>query len=278
MCFTAPVFVNGMYGFGEWEITKRGLGGRSVMLDSTLDPRGRKMGKRLLIVDDDPALRNLLCDYLGEQGFEVSAVSDGEAMWTELSRGPFDLVILDLMLPGADGLTLCRDLRARSKVPILMLTARGNELDRIIGLELGADDYLPKPFNPRELLARIKSILRRALEGGSDAIASRELRFAGWGLDLGARNLVRADGVVTPLSSGEFRLLRALAENANRILSRDQLMDALAGREAGPFDRTIDVLISRLRRRLGDDAREPELIKTIRSEGYLLAAKVERRT
>jgi two-component system OmpR family response regulator len=172
-------------------------------------------------------------------------------------------------------LSLCRALRARSSMPILMLTARGEETDRIVGLEMGADDYLPKPFSPRELLARIKSILRRTHDGGA-AAAVREFRFARWTLDVGAHHLVDAQGVVVPLSTGEFRLLRALVENGNRVMSRDQLMESLAGREAGPFDRTVDVMISRLRRRLEDDAREPALIKTVRNEGYLLAAKVER--
>ncbi|BCL74479.1 DNA-binding response regulator [Jeongeupia sp. HS-3] len=233
--------------------------------------------KSLLVVDDDADLRTLLSGYLGDQGFHVTEAGDGVAMAAALANHSFDMVILDLMLPGDDGLTLCRNLRAQSSVPILMLTARGDELDRIIGLEMGADDYLPKPFNPRELLARIKSILRRANERGGEEKAARELVFAGWTLDLGARHLVGGDGVVTPLSTGEFRMLSALAEHANRVLSRDQLMDVLAGRESGPFDRTIDVMISRLRRRLGDDAREPALIKTVRSEGYVLATTVERR-
>jgi len=233
------------------------------------------MGNRILVVDDDPDLRTLLSDYLGGQGYEVTAVADGAAMHAEFGGAAFDLVILDLMLPGEDGLVLCRSLRAQSKVPILMLTARGDELDRIIGLEMGADDYLPKPFHPRELLARIRSILRRVQDRGGE-VAARALRFAGWTLDVGARHLQGADGVVTPLSTGEFRLLHALAENANRVLSRDRLTDVLAGREAGPFDRTIDVMVSRLRKRLGDDAREPTLIKTVRNEGYVLAAKVER--
>ncbi|WP_231879859.1 response regulator [Crenobacter luteus] len=235
------------------------------------------MQNKLLVVDDDPELSALLSDYLGQQGYAVVHAGDGDAMQAALAREPFDLVILDVMLPGADGLTLCRDLRARSRLPVLMLTARGDELDRIIGLEMGADDYLPKPFNPRELLARIKSILRRTQETAGDAAAPRALVFAGWTLDLSARHLAGADGVVTPLSAGEFRLLQAFAEHPRRVLSRDQLMEALAGRDADPLDRTIDVMVSRLRRRLNDDAREPTLIKTIRSEGYVLTADVERR-
>ncbi len=234
--------------------------------------------KRLLVVDDDKALRKLLGDYLGENGYEVVLVGDGEAMKQELARTSFDLIILDLMLPGEDGLTLCRDMRARSSVPILMLTARGDELDRIIGLEMGADDYLAKPFNPRELLARIKNILRRTREGEATVAAPRQLVFAGWTLDLSARHLVDADGIVSPLSNGEFKLLHVLAEHARTVLSRDQLMDVLSGREALPYDRTIDVMISRLRRCLRDDARDPLLIKTIRNEGYMLSAQVEQRT
>lgn len=233
------------------------------------------MSQHILVVDDDAELRALLQSYLGEQGYAVSAVEDGRAMRGALAQAGFDLVILDLMLPGEDGLSLCRGLRASSRIPILMLTARGDELDRIIGLEMGADDYLPKPFHPRELLARVRSILRRVQDLGAAAPA-RALRFAGWTLDLGLRHLVGEDGVAVPLSTGEFRLLQAFAENANRVLSRDRLMDALSGREAGPFDRSVDVMVSRLRRRLGDDGREPELIKTVRNEGYVLAAKVER--
>lgn len=234
------------------------------------------MNQRLLVVDDDDELRSLLQTYLGEQGFTVRTVADGAAMRAALAAESFELIILDVMLPGEDGLALCRELRAKSRIPILMLTARGDELDRIIGLEMGADDYLPKPFHPRELLARIRSILRRVQELADEGPA-RELRFNGWTLDLGARHLVGADGVAVPLSSGEFRLLQALAENANRVMSRDRLMDVLSGREAGPFDRSVDVMISRLRRRLGDDGREPEIIKTVRNEGYLFAAKVERK-
>jgi two-component system OmpR family response regulator len=231
--------------------------------------------KTLLVVDDDPQLRQLVRDYLTENGYAVRVAADGAAMWAEIDKPPVDMVILDLMLPGEDGLSLCRGLRSRSLIPILMLTARGEETDRIVGLEMGADDYLPKPFSPRELLARIKSILRRAHD--TEAMQpSRAFRFAGWTLDVGAHNLIDAGGVVVPLSTGEFRLLKTLVENGNRVMSRDRLMESLAGRESGPFDRTIDVMVSRLRRRLGDDAREPALIKTVRNGGYLLAAKVER--
>ena len=235
------------------------------------------MTQRILVVDDDPQLRTLLENYLGSQGYVVAAVPDGSTMRRALAGESFDLVILDLMLPGEDGLALCRELRNRSSISILMLTARGDELDRIIGLEMGADDYLPKPFHPRELLARIRSILRRVQDRPGESPA-RALRFAGWTLDVGMRHLLGADGVAVPLSTGEFRLLQALAESANRVMSRDRLMDVLSGREAGPFDRSVDVMISRLRRRLGDDAREPTLIKTIRNEGYVLAANVERVT
>ena len=236
------------------------------------------MNKRILIVDDDPELRELLRGYLGGNGYDVDAAGDGAAMRQRIAAAAPDLVILDLMLPGEDGLALCRELRAESSLPILMLTARGEDTDRIVGLEMGADDYLPKPFNPRELLARIRSILRRAGENAAREAPARAFAFAGWTLDLGARHLVGADGVVVPISNGEFKLLRAFAENPFRVLTRDQLMDVLAGREAGPFDRSVDVMVHRLRRRLDDDAREPALIKTVRSEGYMLAAEVERKS
>jgi two-component system OmpR family response regulator len=238
------------------------------------------MTKRILIVDDDVELRELLRGYLGGNGFDVAVAGDAAALRRQLAAGAMpDLLILDLMLPGEDGLALCRALRAdpaTAALPILMLTARGEDTDRIIGLEMGADDYLPKPFNPRELLARIRSILRRAGDA-TRLVPVRALAFAGWTLDLGARHLVDADGLVVPLSNGEFKLLRAFAENPYRVLSRDQLMDALAGREAAPFDRSVDVMVHRVRRRLRDDAREPQLVKTIRSEGYMLAAEVEKR-
>ncbi len=231
----------------------------------------------ILIVDDDSEIRSLLTDYLGRAGYAASAVGDGRGMWQWLARHRADLIVLDLMLPGSDGLTLCRDLRARSEVPVLMLTARGEETDRIVGLEMGADDYLVKPFNPRELLARIKTILRRAraLPPNLRPEPTRCLRFEGWCLDSATRQLLSPAGVTTPLSGGDYRLLRAFLEHPNRVLNRDQLMDLVHGHEAEPFDRAIDVQVSRLRSRLGDEGREPKLIKTVRGEGYVFAAAVE---
>jgi len=234
----------------------------------------------ILIVDDDPEIRRLLVDYLARNGFEAVAARDGREMWQTLGRRVIDLIVLDLMLPDSDGLTLCRDLRAKPGVantPVLMLTARGEETDRIVGIEMGADDYLVKPFNPRELLARIKSILRRtrALPPNLRPEPIRCLGFSGWCLDTATRLLTSPDGVATPLSGGEYRLLRILLDHPNRVLNRDQLSEMIQGREADPFDRSIDVQVSRLRQRLRDDSREPELIKTVRGEGYVLAASVE---
>lgn len=229
------------------------------------------MAKTVLVVDDDPELRQLLHSHLEANDFQVVVAGDGKQMWQQISEAEVDLVVLDLMLPGEDGLSLCRNLRARTALPILMLSARGDEMDRVIGLEMGADDYIAKPFSPRELLARIRSILRRIDElGERRSPAARQLQFGKWMLDLDARYLINPDGVVIAVSGGEFKLLKLFAENPNKVLSRDQLLDAIAGREAGPLDRTVDVMISRLRRRLGDDGREPALIKTLRNEGYLL--------
>jgi two-component system OmpR family response regulator len=233
--------------------------------------------EHILIVDDDADIRALLRGYLERNGMRAEAVADGRGLRAALANGRFDLVVLDLMLPGEDGLALCRDLRAHSDLPVIMLTARGEETDRIVGLEMGADDYVPKPFNPRELLARIKAVLRRARALPQDPALgpARRVRFAGWTLDLGTRQLTSPDGVVVPLSGGEYRLLRVLIEHPNRVLSRDQLLDLTQGREAAPFDRSIDVQVGRLRRRLGDSATQPVLIQTVRGEGYLLAASVE---
>jgi two-component system OmpR family response regulator len=224
----------------------------------------------ILIVDDDREIRTLLGDYLQKHGFRTSAVADGKGLWSVLDSARVDLVILDVMLPGDDGFVLCRNLRARGNWPVIMLTAKGEDTERIVGLELGADDYMPKP-------ARIKSVLRRhrTVPDNLQPDLTKALHFAGWTLDLASRNLVSREQVVVALSGAEFRLLRVFLAYPNRVLSRDQLMDLTVGREADPLDRSVDVQVSRLRQRLGDDAREPDIIKTVRGEGYVLAAGVE---
>ena len=231
----------------------------------------------VLVVDDDAEIRTLLSDYLQRNGYRVSTAADGRTMWAAVDTKTPDLIILDVMLPGTDGLTLCRDVRARTDLPVIMLTARGDETDRIVGLEIGADDYLAKPFNPRELLARVKSVLRRtrSVHGQLAPAEPGLLRFAGWTLDLRTRALVSPEDVVVALSGVEFKLLRAFLARPNTVLTRDQLIDLMLSRDAAPFDRAIDVQVSRLRQRLRDDARNPSLIKTIRGEGYVLAARVE---
>jgi two-component system, OmpR family, response regulator len=230
----------------------------------------------ILVVDDDTELRNLLGDYLRKNGYKVTLAADGKDMRRSLEGGKIDLIVLDLMLPGEDGLVLCRNLRVSSNIPVIILTARGDETDRIIGLEMGADDYLSKPFNPRELLARIKSVLRRTqtLPDLAPAKEGRYLCFAEWKLDTVTRNLLAQDGLVVALSGAEYRLLKIFLEHPNRILTRDQLLELTQGRDAEPFDRSIDVQISRLRLRLRDDAKEPAIIKTVRGAGYLLATQV----
>jgi len=231
----------------------------------------------ILVVDDDAEIRQLLASYLQKNGLKAYTVAEGRAMWTALDRHRIDLVVLDLMMPGEDGLSLCRTLRARSEIPVIMLTARGDEMDRIIGIEMGADDYLAKPFSPRELLARIKGVLRRArsLPRNLQPDEAREIRFAGRTLDTQHRHVVGEDRVVTPLSGAEYRLLRVFLSHPNRVLSRDQLLDLTQGREADPLDRSIDVQVSRLRQRLGDDPKDPRIIKTVRGEGYVLSTPVE---
>ncbi|CQR42991.1 Transcriptional regulatory protein OmpR [Thiomonas sp. CB3] len=231
----------------------------------------------ILIVDDDGEIRNLLSAYLQKNGLRVTAVGDGKAMERALVAARIDLIVLDLMLPGDDGLTLCRQLRAKSDIPVLMLTARSDETDRVVGLEMGADDYLTKPFSARELLARIKVILRRArsLPVNLQPEDLREARFAGWTLNTLHRHLISPAGVVVTLSGAEYRLLRIFLSHPNRVLNRDQLVDLTQGREADPLDRSIDVQVSRLRQRLGDDPRDPVLIKTVRGMGYVLSVPVE---
>ena len=230
----------------------------------------------ILVVDDDREIRTLLAEYVGANGFRTLTAADGAGMWRTLDSSHVDLIVLDLTLPGEDGLTLCRTLRARSSLPVIMLTARGDPLDRILGLEMGADDYMAKPFEPRELVARIRNVLRRTQALPPSLQPSEVLRmcFAGWTLDLAARHLVSAQGTVVMLSGAEFRLLKVFLEHPNRVLNRDQLLNLTKGRDADPFDRSIDLQVSRLRQKLGDDAKAPTLLKTVRSEGYVLATTV----
>jgi two-component system, OmpR family, response regulator len=230
----------------------------------------------VLIVDDDREIRGLLAQYLDKHDFRTTAVADGKEMRRVLDRTHIDLLVLDLMLPGEDGLTLCRELRSRSQLPIIMLTARGEDVDRIVGLELGADDYVAKPFNPRELLGRIKAVLRRAAHAPRDPSPEtvRGFSFGGWRLDTVTRTLRNSDGREVALSGAEYRLLAVLLGAGNRVLTRAQLTELLRGRDADPFDRSIDVRVSRLRQILGDDARAPQIIKTVYGEGYVIGISV----
>jgi two-component system phosphate regulon response regulator OmpR len=223
---------------------------------------------QVLVVDDDASLRELLEDYLQREGFQVSGVADGSAMFDWLSGNRPDIIILDLMLPGDDGLTLARRLRQKMQVPIIMLSARGDEIDRIVGLEVGADDYLAKPFNPRELLARIRAVLRRPAQGNGTAGANGQIGFGPYRLEVASRRLTR-DGDNVPLTGSEFDLLRIFAEHPNRVLDRDQLLDLLKGYERNPFDRSIDVQVARLRAKIEPDKKEPCYIRTVWGRGYI---------
>lgn len=240
--------------------------------------------RSLLVVDDDPDIRALLGEYLADAGFRVSAAADGPSMWAAMREEMPDAVILDLMLPGEDGLSLCRTLRATTQVGIVMLTARGTLLDRIVGLEVGADDYLPKPFDPRELLARVKAVLRRhdAVQGegiARPAEPSTEapfLFFADWRLDVVARQLLSPEGKAISLGGSDFRTMKTLLDHPRRPLSRDFLLDHVFGRNAAPNDRAIDVCVSRLRQHFDGRTRGAEIIRTVRNEGYMLNAEVTR--
>ena len=231
----------------------------------------------ILVVDDEQEICDLVREYLTGEGYRVSAAHDGAGMRRVLSQSPADLVILDLMLPGEDGLTLARWLRSQSGIGIIILTGRGETVDRIIGLEMGADDYLPKPFHLRELLARVKSVLRRVQgrTGEGPPQTRSRARFAGWDFDLSSRELLSPAGQGVRLTTGEFDLLAAFVNHANQVLSRDRLLDLARNREAGPFDRTIDVQVGRLRRKLEDDGQNPSLIKTVRGSGYIFTPVVE---
>jgi two-component system, OmpR family, response regulator len=233
----------------------------------------------ILVVDDDREIRQMVADYLHKNGLKVSMAADGREMRATLETSAIDLIVLDLMMPGEDGLVLARNLRAgkHRAIPILMLTARDDETDRIIGLEMGADDYVVKPFSPRELLARINAVIRRTRMLPPNLTvteASRLLAFGQWRLDTTARHLLDANDVVVALSGAEYRLLRVFLDHPQKVLSRDQLMTLTQGRDAELFDRSIDLLVSRLRQRLQDDAREPAYVKTVRSEGYVFASAV----
>jgi two-component system OmpR family response regulator len=232
----------------------------------------------ILVIDDDREIRDLLARFLERNRFRVTAARDGREARRAWAAGHYQLVVLDLMLPGESGLDLARWLRTLSNVPIVMLTAMGEETDRIIGLELGADDYLAKPFNPRELLARIRAVLRRAGETPDKRQdqTSRPVKFSGWTLEPARRRLLNPEDVEVPLTGGEYDLLVALVDRANRVLTRDMLLDLLRGRQAGPVARALHLAISRLRRKLEDDGRHAQLIKTVRGGGYVLAATVER--
>jgi two-component system OmpR family response regulator len=240
--------------------------------------RGMSDRSSVLIVEDDADIGDLISRYLQNNAMDVALVGDGVAMDDCLSKRDFDILILDLNLPGEDGLSICRRVRATRRIPIIIVTAKGEDVDKILGLEMGADDYIVKPFNSRELLARIRAVLRRAeTQGRVDARAPRQAyHFHGWRLDLLAREVVSPQGTKVAMTGAEFDLLHALCDNPNRVLTRDQLIGMTHGPTSGPFERSIDVLISRLRQKLEKDPRNPAIIQTIRSEGYMLSAPVTR--
>jgi len=230
----------------------------------------------ILVVDDHREIRELLAKYFAKNGLRVSVANGGAEMRQVLRGGAVDLIVLDIMMPGDDGLTLCRALRQSNDIPIVLLTAVSEETDRIVGLELGADDYVTKPFNPRELLARVRAILRRAAgPKASEDAKGKRLRFGAWVIDVGRRALIGADGVDAQLGSAEFRLLSAFVTRPGMVLTRDQLLDITAGRNAQLFDRSIDNLVSRLRKRIEPDPAQPTFIKTVWGDGYIFAADVE---
>ena len=231
----------------------------------------------ILVVDDHREIRDLLAKYLAKNGFRVATADGGAQMRAALKVASVDLVVLDVMMPGEDGLSLCRWLRSTGDMPVVLLTAISEETDRIVGLELGADDYVTKPFNPRELLARIRAILRRAAAGpkAAEGEAGGRLTFGRWTLDVRRRSLFDETGEEASLGAAEFRLLHALVSRPGAVMTRDQLLDVTAGRSGGPFDRSIDNLVSRLRRRIEPDPQRPSLIKTVRGDGYVFAADVE---
>jgi len=237
----------------------------------------------LAIVDDDQEIRELLTDLLQQYGYNAFSASCGAELYQLLEKEKIDLIVLDIRMPGEDGFSICQHIRKTSLVPIIMLTANGEEMDRIIGLEMGADDYLPKPFNPRELVARIKAVLRRSTEGINVqhettviGIKAEIFKFIGWELDTATRKLTSPDGLDISITAGEYTLLLTFLERPKRILSRDQLLEITHNRQAGPFDRSIDIQVSRLRQKIEIDPKEPTLIKTVRGGGYMLTVPVEK--
>ncbi|UPT94400.1 response regulator [Bradyrhizobium barranii subsp. apii] len=231
----------------------------------------------ILVVEDDRETRTLIAKYLRNNACNVTTVSDGREMSRALADHRVDLIILDVMLPGEDGLSLCRKVRSEAQTPIIMLTARGEDVDRIVGLEMGADDYLPKPFNPRELLARINAVLRRqaAAQAASSIEGASTLVFEGWRIDLRLRELRNPEGARVAVTSAEFDLLRTFCERPGRVLSRDSLLDLTQGRNTGSFERSIDVLVSRIRRKIEPNPADSTIIKTVRSGGYLFTPRTE---
>ena len=237
------------------------------------------MPEHILVVEDEPTVRSFIEEYLGSQGYRMSGAKDGTGMRHALAKRDVDLIILDLMLPGEDGLELAREIRSESNVPIIMVTGRADTVDRVVGLEMGADDYIPKPFEARELLARVRSVLRRSQRANSrsDEPTTRQnmVAFAGWRLDLGRRQLSGPGGEEVRLTSAEFDLLVAFVNNPDKVLSRDRLLDLVYGREMFPFERSIDVLVMRLRGKIEVDRANPLFIKTIRGAGYVFTPEVE---
>ena len=230
---------------------------------------------RIAVVEDDPEISRMMTNYMTEHGFEVTAARSGRDLDRVMSIGKIDCVILDVGLPGEDGLSICRRLRGKSTVPIIMVTGRASDTDRIVGLELGADDYLPKPFNPRELVARVRAVMRRsATAEPQQAETPQTLMFEGWRLDMARRQLLAPDGEPRSLTSGEFNILSIFCQNPRKVLSRDDLLDMLHGRAAAVFDRSIDVQISRLRRKIEANLKDPSFIKTVRYGGYFFTPQV----
>ncbi|NQU72803.1 MAG: response regulator [Rhodospirillales bacterium] len=232
----------------------------------------------ILVVDDHRDIREPLAAYLEKSGYRASEAADSQSARRLIDRSAIDLVVLDIMMPGEDGLSLCRHLRETTQIPVILLTARTEETDRIVGLEMGADDYVAKPFSPRELLARIKSVLRRvnSLPPQRQPVDASKIQFDGWSLDLARRQLIDPHGIAIPLSAAEFALLDAFLRHPQIILSRDQLLDLTQGRDAGVFDRSIDNQVSRLRKKIEADPKNPLLIKTVRGGGYMFSSTVER--